>query len=166
MKRILLPLISVALLVGISYAEEMDVQQEKKAIIAVIEEETDAAMNSDYEQWADTYVQDETNVRLSASSTEYAYIVGWDSLKTYFKKSFESASNESSKIKGIKTNYQIKVYGEAAWVMCDEKFVNTETGEDLGWYLVESRILEKKDGLWKIVCLSYVVTSSYEEKDQ
>jgi len=33
----------------------------------------------------------------------------------------------------------------------------------MGWTAIESRILEKVDGEWKIVFLSFVTTSTYDD---
>jgi len=163
MKKSFVLFIIVLLIGGTSCQESIDIEKEEKAIIAVIEQETDAAMNGDYERWANTYVQDETNVRLSANSESYNLIVGWEDLNSYFKEAFDNMEEQSTTWKGVKTNYKIKVYGDAAWVMCDEKVVNVETGEDMDWTAIETRILEKVDGEWKIVFLSYVTTSTYDE---
>ncbi len=162
MKKYLWTLFALILLAGTSCQEKIDIEKEKEAIIAVIEEETDAYVHRDYERWANTYVQDETNIRLSASSTEYNYVVGWDDLNSSFKEAFEETT-EQRQVKGVKTNYKIKVFGNAAWAVCDEKFVNIETGKDLG-NLIEARVLEKVNGEWKMVFLSYVNVTSYEEE--
>ena len=166
MKKYLISLIVLVFLAGTSCQEKIDIEEEKKAIIAVIEEETDAAVHSDYERWANTYVQDETNIRLSASSNDYNYVVGWDELSSNFKEAFEETADQEPMSRGVKTNYKIKVYGNAAWAVCDEKFVSTETGEDMGWSAIEARFLEKVDGEWKMVFLSFVTTSSYEDEDE
>ena len=46
---------------------------------------------------------------------------------------------------------KIKVYGNSAWAVCDEKFVASATGENVGVSLLEVRILEIVDEKWKIV---------------
>ena len=166
MKKYCLLFVILMLLAGTACQEKVDIEKEKEAIIAVIEEETDATMNGDYERWANTYVQDETNVRLSANSESYNLIVGWEDLNSYFKEAFNNMEEQSTAWKGGKTNYKIKVYGNAAWVMCDETMVNAEAEEAMEWKAIETRILEKIDGEWKIVFLSYVVTSTYDDDDE
>jgi hypothetical protein len=163
MKKYFVLIVILMLVAGTSCQENVDIEKEKKAIIAVIEEETDAAISGDYDRWANTYLQDETNVRLSANSAGYNLIVGWEDLDTYFKEAFENRDEQGPAWKGVKTNYRIKVYGNAAWVMCDEKAVNAETGEEMDWTAIECRILEKVDGEWKIVLLSFVTTSTYDD---
>jgi hypothetical protein len=161
MKKYLLPLIVFVLLTGTSCQEKIDIEKEKQAIITVIEEETDAFIHRDYERWVNTYVQDESNIRLSASSNDYNYVIGWDDLNSSFKEAFEDTTD--LQVKAVKTNYKIKVYDNAAWIVCDEKYLNIETGEDMGIALIEARILEKVEEEWKIVYLSYVDATSYEE---
>ena len=120
--------------IGIAFLDLLEncdfTNEEKEDIIAVIEEETDAFIHRDYERWANTYVQDETTIRLSAGSNGYNFVNGWDDLNSSFKEAFEDSPN--LQVKAVKTNYKIKVYGNAAWVICDEKFLNIETGEDIG----------------------------------
>lgn len=163
MKKYFVLIVILMLVAGTACQETIDIEKDKEAIIAVIEEETDAAVYADYERWANTYVQDETNVRLSANSEGYNLIVGWEDLDNYFKEAFENIDEQGPVWKGVKTNYKIKVYSNAAWVMCDETAVNAETGEEMNWTAIESRILEKIDGEWKIVFLSFVTTSTYDD---
>jgi len=154
-------LIAILMVTAISCEDKTDIEKEKAAVIAVIEEETDAFIQKDYERWANTYLQDETNIRLSASISGYGHIVGWNKLSTGFKEYFDEPLTEEPSMAGEKTNYQVKIYDDVAWVMCDEKFKNTETGEYSNWEAVEARILEKVDSQWKIVFLAYIDTLSY-----
>ena len=166
MKNSIVSLLSLLLICGTSCHEIIDIESEKVSIIKVIEEETDAYIKKDYERWAKTYVQDETNVRLSAGKSGFDFIHGWEQLNASFKEQwFEDTTEVEQNYQGIKTNYQIKVYGSSAWALCDEEFVNIETGEK-GGTLIESRVLENIDGEWKIVSLSFVNSSSYEEIEE
>jgi hypothetical protein len=163
MEKKMLTLIAIILVAGTSCQEKIDIEKEKTAIIDVIEAETDAFIQRDYERWANTYVQDETNIRLSAGNSGYDYVVGWDDLNSSFKETFEETA--SLQLKASKTNYKIKLFGDAAWVVCDEEIKNSETGKSMG-KLIEARVLEKVDREWKIVFLSYVNTTSYEEEKE
>ena len=161
MKKYLLTLFALILLAGTSCQEKIDIEKEKEAIIAVIEEETNAFLARDFDRFAATYVQDETNIRLSASKSGYLYRVGWEEIGSGFKQYFEN-NPEPGTSKYVKTNYKIKVYKESAWAINDESVYNSE-----GELLRKSkgvRFLEKVNGEWKIVYLSFVNTTSYEEE--
>jgi len=162
MRKMLFSIFVLSLITGcISCQKKIDIEKEKEAIIAVIEEETDAYFHRDYERWANTYIQDETNIRLTASSNGYNYIVGWDDLNSYFEENFKEPELQ---LTPVKTDYKIKILGNAAWVVCNEKYINNETGKDVGGNPIEVRILEKVDGEWKIGFLSLVSTKSYEKE--
>ena len=166
MKKYLVPLIALTVLIGFSCQEQIDVEKEKEAIKGVIEEETAAVLDKDHERWANTYVHNETNFRLSANTDQYEFISGWEALDESYNEWFAQAYDQGPMWKGIKSDYVIRVYGNSAWAVCDEKSVHPETGEDLGWVGKEVRFLEKIEDTWKITFLSFVVTSSYEELDE
>lgn len=161
MKKYVLTLFALILLAGTSCQEKIDIEKEKEAIKIVLEEETNAALDSDFDRLAATYVQDETNVRLSASKSDYLYVVGWEELGSGFKEYFEN-NPEPGTGKFENTNYKIKVYKESAWAIYDQVMYNSE-GE-VTWENIGVRFLEKVDGEWKIVYLSFVNTTSYEEE--
>jgi len=160
MKKYLIPLIVLVFLTGTSCEEKIDIEQEKKAIISVIKEETNAFLSRDFERLAANYVQDETNIRLAASKSGYTYYVGWEDLGAAFKEYFENNPDPSTN-KYVKTDYKVKVYKESAWAINNETVYDSE-GE-ISSKMIVVRFLEKVDGEWKIVYLSTVNTTSYEE---
>ena len=162
MKKIIFSLLALMLIAGsICCQEKIDIEEEKKAIIAVIEEETDAFIDRDFDRLAATYVQDETNIRLQARKSNYRYLVGWEELGSGFKEFFEN-NPEPSTDKAEKINFKIKVYKESAWAVNDE--VKYDDEGEVSSKLIVVRFLEKVNGEWKIVYLSFVDTTSYEEE--
>ena len=73
MKKYLWTLFAIILLAGTSCQEKIDIEKEKAAIIAVIEEETNAFRDRDFDRFAATYVQDKTFIRLNASKDDYDF---------------------------------------------------------------------------------------------
>ena len=144
--------ILMVFLAGTSCQKKIDIEMEKEAIKAVIEEESNAFIARDYDRLAATYVQDETNIRMGASKTIYGYRVGWKEIDSVFKEYFKNNPKPSTR-KPQLTNYKIKVYKESAWA-----FFTNEKG-DIG-----VRFLEKFNGEWKIVFLSAIMASTYEEE--
>ena len=163
MKKIIYSFFSVIIITGCTpLKDEIDVAKEEEAIIAVIEEETDAFRNRDFDRLAATLVQDKTNTRLAANKSGYSYYAGWGQISSRYKEYFQD-NPEPMPGKHVKTNYQIKVYEESAWSLFDELVYGAE-GEVTGKNVIV-RFLEKVEGEWKIVYLSYVSTSSYEDEE-
>jgi hypothetical protein len=125
MKKYVFTLFAIILLAGTSCQEKIDIEKEKAAIIAVIEEETEAFFDSDINRLAATHVQDETNIRLTASKSGYTYDVGWEKISSFFRDYFVNEA-EPGDFKEVKTNYKIKVYRESAWAVFDNDFYNGE----------------------------------------
>jgi len=161
MKKYLLTLFALILLAGTSCQEKIDIEKEKEAIITVIEEETNAYLARDFDRLAATWVQDETIIRLGADKSGYGYWVGWEEIGSTIKENFEGES-EPVESKEVKTNYKIKVYKESAWAVFDNETYNSEGA--LTNKSIHVEFLEKIDGEWKIVYLSIVSTSSYEDE--
>ena len=163
MKKYVLALFALILLAGTSCQEKIDIEKEKAAIIAVIEEETNAYLARDLDRLAATYVQDETNIDLRADKSGYGIGVGWEEIGSDFKENFEGLS-EPDGSKEVKTNYKIKVYPESAWAVFDNEAYNSE-GE-LTNKSIHVEFLEKINGEWKIVYFSMVNTSSYDDEGE
>ena len=119
MKKYLWIVIGLTLFTGYSCQETIDVELEKEAIKSVIEEETQAFLNRDFDRLSATYVQEETNTRLSSSADSYSLTIGWDEIEPLFKGYFED-NPEPSTDKYVKDNYKIQVYKKSAWVVNDE----------------------------------------------
>jgi hypothetical protein len=164
MKKIIYSISALLLLTGfISCTEEFDIEQEEKAIIAVIEEETAAFIARDYDRLAANYVQDETNIRFTSGKSGFKYYVGWEELSARFKEYFKN-NPEPDQWRQVRTNYKIKVYQESAWVVFENEGLQSAgrfsepTGKG-----IDVRFLEKIDGKWKITFLASVITSSFDE---
>ena len=158
MKKTLLTIFAIVLLANANCQEKTNIKKEKKAIIALIENETDSFYARDLDRFAANYVQDDTFIRLgySRSASDYRYIVGWDGFKDIFGEWFE---NESGPVKNkeVKKNYKIKVYTDCAWVVFDQGY------NDKGKFIMNGigvNFLEKVNGEWKIVYLSRINSSS------
>ena len=80
MKKYVLTLFAMLLLAGASCQEKIDIDKEKAAIIAVIEEETNGYLARDFDRLVATWVQDETNIDLRAGKSGYTYGVGWEAV--------------------------------------------------------------------------------------
>jgi len=78
MKRQFLLLTTVLIVLGFSCTPKVDVEKEKAAIIAVIEEETDAFYAGSLDRMTATYPADGNVTHLNASDWGYSYTTEWD----------------------------------------------------------------------------------------
>ncbi len=145
----------------------IDVEKEKAAIIEVINEETDAYLARDFETMFDTHVQDTLNMRLTAGADSYVFAEGWEDVSKHMSgDETEDDLGPDLHIKVEKSNYRMKVYPNAAFVVCDQKWTS-DYGEDITEInSIQVRFLEKIEGEWKISFVSFIGTSGYEELEE
>lgn len=159
MKKQLLLITTVILFAGMSCEQSIDVEKEKAAIIAVIEEETNAFYARDLDRMNAVYPADGDATHLNATRGGYGYTTDWDGGASFTE--FFEANPEPSQNNEVKKNYRIRVYKDAAWASYDNESYN-EDGE----LLVASKhdqFLEKQGGQWKIVFMSILRTTGYDQ---
>ena len=125
MKNYLPILIAFLIPLGAFCQGKVDIEKEKAAIIALIEEETASYYASNFDRWAATQVQDETNISTQAWNSGFNYITGWDSISKGIK---PYIIEKKELLKEIKSNFKIKVYNGSAWVIFDNETFS-KTGE-------------------------------------
>ncbi len=162
MKQIIFSILALFLIAGsFSCQNKIDIEKEKKAIIAVLEEESESIVNQDYARWSETWLQDETAKYIGSGRESYINLVGWEEVGSRIKEILiDNPGPVYTKME--KANFKIKVYKECAWANYDETNYNAE-GEISNSLLI-NKILEKVDGEWKIVFTSVVVKSSLEKE--
>jgi hypothetical protein len=159
MKKIIFPLLALSLIAGSSCQETIDIEKEKKAIIAVIENEVYSFNTRDFDQQMNSLLQGESQTLLWANKFNYGYVVGWEEVDSTYKRNYERNPVPSTN-KSQFTNYKIKVYQESAWAVYN---LNVHNSEDEFLYKnIAIRFLEKVDGDWKIAVIGYINTTSYE----
>ncbi|MCA1759950.1 MAG: tetratricopeptide repeat protein, partial [Bacteroidales bacterium] len=135
-------------------------EMEKEAIMKVIEEETAAYYANDIKRWAKTYLQDSTNVLISANNTGYNFNTGWDKIFINFQPIFTSEKGENRE---VKTPVRIKIYDNVAWVVYNNQEIS-ENNQLMNEF-IGTNILEKKEDDWKIVYRNNIWTFSYSQPD-
>jgi hypothetical protein len=141
-------------------ADEVDVEKEKAAIMAVIEGESTAFWNKDYEQWTSYWVQ-EPYIRTLGwwKDGGVTVVQGWDERAERSKKNFTASPDANPTANKVRReNLNIRVFKDVAWLTFDQY------GEDTGDNLMdmpglsrETRILEKHDGAWKIAYVGWLL---------
>ena len=141
-----------------SCSNRIDFEKEKKAIITVIEEQTNAHLSKDYKRESNTYIQDESTIVLISRKNWYGYLVGWDKLNESIKTNNRIEPKPSTDYIE-NSDYKIKIYEKSAWAVYDENIY--KANGELIKLVINVRFLEKVNGKWKIVYLSDVDTSAY-----
>ena len=160
MKKNFIALFTIIFFVGFSCQKKIKIEKEKAAIIAVIEEETDAWYDRDYERLVACHVQGKRNIRLTASKESFFYTVGFQNAEL---KKFIANDPDLDLSKEVKSNFKINVYPKSAWAVYDNEYYNE--GGELVNKGVHVQFLEKHKGKWKIVFLSMVATGSYVDAE-
>jgi hypothetical protein len=169
MRYTILFILSIVLVGFTACKQEQTVNHEKerKAIIAVINQETDAYLARDYDAVYSTHVQDSLNMRLTAGADNYVFLEGWEVVgKHLLSDETEDDLNPDLHISVEKSNYRMKIYPGSAFVVCDQKWTS-EYGDDVTEInSIQVRFLEKIEGEWKISFVSWIGTSGYNDMEE
>ena len=145
----------------------IDVEEAKLAIIDVINAETEAYMEMDFEKVISLYVQDSLNFRLTTGTDDHVFLEGWDEVEQFFRNDLLDGDAESATdthITVVKDDYRIKVYDRSAYVICSEKWTYTSGENVTEIESLQVRFMEKVADEWKIAFLSFIGTSGYDDE--
>lgn len=146
-------------------SQPVDLEKEKASILAVIASETESYFQEDFDAWRSTYV-DEPYFRLYGYWDGFDQKVlsynGFDALEAVKKKQFEESKTIWKGSREERKNVNVRIFPEVAWLTFEQEAYENGTDSLLGRSL-ETRILEKHDGDWKIAYLGYHYLPSQEE---
>lgn len=135
----------------------VDFEKEKAAIQAVIAKETESYYKQDFENWKSTYLE-------SPAFRKYCYwegfpekvtfYNGFESLKAEKKKQFDADATLWKGSTEERANENFRISHDMAWYTFEQYSYEKDTRKLLGKSL-ETRILEKENGQWKIAYLGY-----------
>ena len=155
--------VSLAILSGLLLATcqqqpaPLDIEKEKAAIKAVIAKETETYYRQDFEGWKSTYLES-PDFRMrgywEGFPEKISFHNGFESLKEMKRKQFEQNQTLWQGSTEERSNESIRVSRDMAWYTFDQLSYEKDTRKLLGKSL-ETRILEKQDGEWKIAYLGY-----------
>lgn len=138
-------------------------QDDKTAIKAVIEKETTAFFNVDRKGWEDTWVHTPYVYWSYSDSTGTSFVEGWEALTKSFDEYFRTqvsnrtidVAHQSNAMAIDREWKEIRIYGTGAFVhyiqRVKEKGINRDETSQI-------RILEKKDGKWRVVCVGAIAS--------
>ncbi|MEM6844545.1 MAG: hypothetical protein AAF944_03435 [Bacteroidota bacterium] len=127
---------------------------EENAIREVIEGETNAWLERDYDKWAEHWGHT-PYAYFSVTMNEYIeYADGWDNISAHMKQSMAQNPPVDGEMNVDRSEWHYKITDNLAWARFNQSTNN-------GVMLKEQRVLEKMDGQWKIVNMTTVNPSSY-----
>ncbi|MGD1945881.1 MAG: hypothetical protein ACFB0A_06405 [Croceivirga sp.] len=121
-----------------------DLDMEKKAILAALNNETKAAFQRDYEAWQTYWVHDAdiTKVYLDFPENTFSESLGWSEISGFVKAFFEEHP-EPEPVPELLDAIEVRLYEKGAWVTYNQQ-------DSLRGLKRETRLMEKVDGQWKI----------------
>lgn len=121
-----------------------------EAIKTLIEKETTAFFEIDYDTWASSWSQAPYAFWSFADTTDVNSFSGWENIEEGFKEYFRTSKPSKAKIE--RTWMDIKVYGNGAYA----RFTQHVSDNTARPPQAEVRVLEKVKGSWKIVCVNVI----------
>lgn len=135
----------------------LDLEAEKAAIRAVIAKETESYYRQDFEAWKSTYLDDPAFRKYGyweGFEQKVEYCNGFAALAEQKKKQFEADATIWKGSTEERRNENFRISRDMAWYTFEQYSYEKDTRKLLGVSL-ETRILEKHDGAWKIAYLGY-----------
>ncbi len=158
MKTILKSVLST-LVIGFAFVTGVAQTNEIAAIKEVIAKETQTFFNVDRKNWEDCWLKVPYAYWSYSDSTSASYVEGWETLDKTFDRYFKTSKPSKAQI----TNdwIEIKIFGTGAYVRFVQK-VKDEIEHD---ETSQVRVLEKKDGKWKLICVDAIARYAKTNQD-
>jgi len=137
-----------------------DDQVVAQSVMRVVSAETTAFWMKDYDAWADCWLQT-SEIRMAGWWARGGIRIteGWDALSTTVQSLMNNnptPNPRATQVRREKVN--VRTSEQMAWVMFEQHGVDTgEPDMDMPGLSYETRILEKHNGLWKIVYVGWLL---------
>ena len=135
----------------------VDFEKEKAAIQKVIAKETESYYKQDFDAWRSTYLQTSAFRKFGyweGYPEKVVSNIGFESLSNEKKKQFDSNETLWQGSTEERTNENFRISSNMAWYTFEQNSYEKNTRKFLGKSL-ETRILEKENGEWKIAYLGF-----------
>ncbi len=130
---------------------------DETAIRQLIERETKAFFEIDYNTWASCWGHVPYAFWAFADTTDVNYFSGWDEIQKGFAGYFKTSKPSTAKID--RDWLSIKIFGNGAYA----RFIQHVHDDTLRPPQEEVRVLEKINGQWKIICVSVIAIEKDKE---
>lgn len=154
MKRTTLLLLALLTMVSVAFSQ----QSEEQKIRQLIDSETQYFAERNFEGWSSCWVHSSNALFTYTDSEEFNKLEGWEAIRT----AIEETMAETESVDDLlleRNNYHIEAGEDIAWAWFDQR--DNLEGQPID--KMETRVLKKVDGDWKILHVSVVEVSSYEE---
>ena len=149
-------ILAILLIAGTSCEQTVNVEKEKEAILAVLEEEGKAMLAKDKERLFALHVQDDLETRLELGEYGFNTYKGWGEVSGLLGDAVGGDGQlMNANAVNRKENMIIKVTGKTAWLTCDNIWEFNNDGEKGGYSNIQVNFLEKIKGEWKISFAAY-----------
>ncbi len=138
----------------------IDYDKEKEAILKVLEGESAAFWNKDFEGYASHWLQEDYIRTLGWWKLGGVTVVkGWDERSNRTKSHMEASPDPNATATQVRReDINLRIYPEVAWMTFDQYGDDTgDTLMDMAGLSRETRIFEKHDGEWKIVYVGWLL---------
>ena len=144
-------ILAILILTGTSCQQVVNVEKEKEAILALLEEESAASLAKDTDRLFALHVQDDLSTRMELGEYGYNSYNGWEEISGLLG-DYLGGDGEAWGENPVNTkeNMVIKVTGNTAWLTYDNKWEWTIDGIKGGYNNIQIVFLEKIKGDWKI----------------
>lgn len=159
MKKNLLLWIPCFLFLSFACQQQVDIEAEIDSIKTVIETETNAVFERDYQAHIKTLIKGEDLKLIASGNSWFSQGKGFEEIDVFFKRNYFESDPEPTGENVAYRNYEIEVNGSHAIAFYDQ-LIYSNDGEYKRKYVCV-RGLEKIKGEWKINYLSWVNVTSY-----
>jgi len=141
MKKLTFLLFALMLSFAAFCQNNANMENEKAAIMALLEEETAAYYANDVDRWSATFVHDPNSILMGSSKANFTFRKGWNEISDYSETLFSTVGNAENN--EVKTPITVKIYdNNTAYIVYSNKVPNNEA--------IVTCFLEKENGAWKI----------------
>jgi DNA-binding CsgD family transcriptional regulator len=131
----------------------MSEEEDKAAVLAVLEAETDAWLRRDIDALAEHWVHSPQSRRLSSIAHHGSQVQeGWDAIHAAFKSLAKQYPATFDEARVRRERMEIVVNGDTAWASFDQIGDKTDDDFEMVGTQHELRIFQRIDGQWKIAC--------------
>jgi hypothetical protein len=138
--------------------DENNLEQEKAAILEVINSETKAAFNRDYEGWQKKWIHAPyvTKTYMQFPDSSMTETLGWNKIDEFVRTYIEEHPAPAP-LPRLVNDIDVRLYGNGAWVSYEQN--DAERGLKR-----ETRLMEKVNGQWKIAGMHTTIYGFKTEK--
>lgn len=141
-------------------SDAVDFEKERAAIMAVLEGESTAFWDKDYDKWASYWAQ-EPYIRTMGwwQDGGVTVVEGWEQRAARSKGNFEKSPDPNETATKVRReNVNMRIFKDVAWLTFDQYGEDTgDTLMDMPGLSRETRIMEKHNGDWKIVYVGWLL---------